>query len=196
MNFVIDPSSITNADIIQNIRFLEKKQNIIMQGEFTKIMYSLDVFTMNGVYLSCALVCMDTTRRPETNPAVKSYNKHMIWFHPNSPVNLEVVRCFDQFEKQLLASYLDHASLYHGRFNDSSKKRIVYSLHNQFMMGYTKVYQDFISEDVEKMSSSGNTDLIASAAAKSVYSIKISGIWETADEIGITYKFIEMYEPK
>jgi hypothetical protein len=195
MNFVIDPYSITNEDIVQNVRFLEKKQNIIMQGEFTKIMYSLDVFTMNGIYLSCPLVCMDTARKLGTNTAVKSYNKHMIWYHPNSPANVDVVRCFDQFEKQLLASYLDHALLYHGRFNDSSKKRVVYSLHNQFMMGYTKVYQDFISEDIEKMSYSDNTDSIT-ASTKPFYSIKISGIWETVDEIGITYKFIEMYQPK
>jgi hypothetical protein len=63
------------------------------------------------------------------------------------------------------------------------------------MMGYTKVYQDFISEDIEKMSYSDNTDSIT-ASTKPFYSIKISGIWETVDEIGITYKFIEMYQPK
>ena len=128
MNFVIDPTHISLEDTLNNIRFLEKKQNIIMQGEFTKIMYSTDIFTMNGAYLLCYLHCSD-----KPNNSVHSYqpyHKQMIFFHPTSQENQKIVSYFHLFEKKLIDLYLQHIKLYHP-YSKIGSKTPVYSLYNQ-----------------------------------------------------------------
>ena len=47
MNISIDLPKVT----LPNVYFLDKKTNIIMDGNFTKILYSNDCFTMNGLYI-------------------------------------------------------------------------------------------------------------------------------------------------
>ena len=47
MNISIDLQKIT----LSNLFFLDKKSNIIMDGNFTKILYSNELFTMNGLYI-------------------------------------------------------------------------------------------------------------------------------------------------
>ena len=36
---------------IQNIYFTDKKKNIIVDGDFIKILYSTNIFEMNGLYI-------------------------------------------------------------------------------------------------------------------------------------------------
>ena len=36
----------------QNVYFVEKKNNIIVEGNFIKVIYSTDSFEMNGVYIA------------------------------------------------------------------------------------------------------------------------------------------------
>ena len=40
-----------NIELYDNIRYLYPKKNTIMDGEFTKILYSKEYVTMNGLYL-------------------------------------------------------------------------------------------------------------------------------------------------
>jgi hypothetical protein len=189
MNFTIDPASISIDDLMKNIRFLEKKQNIIMQGDFTKIMYSVDILTMNGMYVLCPLQCMDTSTKRTANHSI---NKHMIWYQPTIPSNNHLVQYFESIEKRLIALYIDHNALYNFRKKEETKT-CVYSLYNQLMMGYTKVYRDFITEESSQSQSiQSATTTTSPPTATSAFVIKISGVWETSNEIGITYKFIEM----
>ena len=211
MNFIIDPSYISMENVLNNIRFLEKKQNIIMQGEFTKIMYSTEGLTMNGVYVLCPLQCTsdksNTVIHTHTQSySNSSYHKHMIFFQPNHPENCKIISYFHSFEKTLIDLYIEHTKLYHPNNKHSvDAKTCTYSLHNQLVAGYTKVYRDYCCADGDGRSSnsgsgnsgsgnsgSGNSGSGNSASGIPVYSIKISGVWETSSEIGITYKFIEM----
>jgi len=205
MNFTIDPASISIDDLMKNIRFLEKKQNIIMQGDFTKIMYSVDILTMNGIYLLFPITTLDMSKNPKrpntSSSANPPYHKNLIWYQSNSTENEDIVKYVEELEKRLITLYLEHESLYslcnNSRYTEISisttpPKKCVYSLYNQLMMGYTRVYRDFITEPVE--STSGviiNRDNPVHDN-KPVYVIKVSGVWETTTEIGITYKFIEM----
>jgi len=223
MNFTIDTSNITVENALKNVRFLEKKQNIIMPGEFTKIMYSVDIMTMNGIYFLCPLKCID---KPVLKQSVlgstissSSYNKHMIWFQQNSVENYDILNYFRSFENQLVQLYLKHCELYNNSCygEKTQHKTCVYSLSNQLSSGCTRVCRDFIGEDIDsiflpknkkdkhnKTVRSLTADTMSSKlnlnhlkcdnpkADKVVYAIKISGVWETVNEIGITYKFIEM----
>jgi hypothetical protein len=47
MNISIDLPKI----LLPNIYFPYKKTNIMMEGNFTKIIYSNEYFTMNGLYI-------------------------------------------------------------------------------------------------------------------------------------------------
>ena len=76
----------------QNILFLEKKQNIIMQGEFTKIMYSTEGLTMNGVYILCLLQC--SSDKSSYVVDTQYYHKPMIFFQPNHSENYKTIHYF------------------------------------------------------------------------------------------------------
>ena len=41
---------------IENIHFLEPKKNIIIDGNFTKILYADDDVSINGIYILCPIV--------------------------------------------------------------------------------------------------------------------------------------------
>ena len=77
-------------------------------------------------------------------------------------------------EKQILDYYKEYYN---------SKKTPVYSLHNQLYSGNTKVYKSFTTGEFP--GPPGLTPL------SKKYVIKISGVWETERNIGITYKFLE-----
>lgn len=211
MNFTIEPSCISVESALQNVRFLEKKQNIIMPGEFTKIMYSVDILTMNGIYILCPLKCIDKQgvlqNSVVSRPFLGSSNKHMIWYQPNSVDNYDLLSYFRAFEKQLISQYLKHCELY--SMYPNKNKTCVYTLSNQLSTGTIRVSRDFVGEDIDSIflpkgergkytksdygsAKSANGSSIVSTSFTPIYAIKISGVWETATEIGITYKFIEM----
>ena len=41
----------TNDIVIDNVFFLETRKNIILDGKFTKIIYSDENLVMNGIYM-------------------------------------------------------------------------------------------------------------------------------------------------
>ena len=52
MNLIIKIDDIK----LENIFFLDTKENIIMEGNFTKIIYSNEYFMMNGIYLDLSIM--------------------------------------------------------------------------------------------------------------------------------------------
>lgn len=46
MNIILD----TKRFSLGNVNFLETKRNMIMDGNFTKLIYSNEWFSMNGIY--------------------------------------------------------------------------------------------------------------------------------------------------
>jgi len=111
----------------------------------------------------------------ENRKWINSYDKfkNILSFQPNYALNIPIIQQFVQFEKKLLEYYKQYTFC---------KKKMVYLLQNQLLSGSTKVYRD-LNENTINNSSTTNV----------YYIIKISGVWESVDTIGITYKFLEMY---
>jgi exopolysaccharide biosynthesis protein len=66
---------------------------------------------------------------------------------------------------------------YYKQLNSVAHKKSSYSLTKQLFSGSLKVYKDYTRPSISE------TNI--------TYAIIISGIWETSEEIGITYKVVE-----
>lgn len=213
MNIAFDIHEIT---IDNSIRFLDKRNNTIMEGDFTKLVYSDHCITLNGLYIHFPVhvisspnlftsvpisphnlivqsrerdrdierkvlppppgllypvdLSINSHRKPYIQP-----NKLVISFHPSHPKNAAIVQDLLLFEKSLID--------YYKQYMGSSNKTPAYSLKNQLLAGYMKFYRDTLTNTVSTVTSPENVH----------YMIKISGVWETRDTVGLTYKLLEMY---
>jgi len=157
MNISIDIENV----VLPNIYFLDKKRNIIMDGNFTKIIYSNDWFTMNGLYILFPI---------EVISIEKYSNNNILKFHTYQSNNLQIIEDIAKLEYRIIEYY---KNIYH------CKSRICNSVAKQLYSGSMKLYKELNTNQVEK---------------NKQYIIKISGIWETQESVGLTYKLIEVNE--
>ena len=160
MNIVFD---ITNFQL-SNIFFLDAKQNIIMDGTFSKIIYSNHFITLNGIYFYLPIDIQSIER---------VNNRNIIKFHPSSSTNSLFVQDLSKIECRIIE--------YYKQMNQITKKTSCL-LTKQLYSGNLKIYKDY--NDYGTKSFRDKTPQ---------YIVKISGIWETKEEIGATYKIIECY---
>jgi hypothetical protein len=106
---------------IKNIYFLEKKMNMIMDGFFTKILFTNSFMTMNGIFVQLPI---------KKIPSLKS--QYFLQFDQNC--HKELINQMIIIEKQLLQYY----SIFY-----NVQKRVVYNLKNQLMNGSIKYYKNF-----------------------------------------------------
>lgn len=161
MNIILPSSNIDTS----NISFLDTKKNIIIDGKFTKIVYTDPSFSMNGIYTNFPLQLLKND---------KSVNRHFAKFIPNTPVNMQLLREANNLEVKIIEHYKKEHNI---------NKSQLLILFNQLNNGKIKLYND-TSITGPPCTNNTNTSII----------LKISGIWETANEIGINYKFIEASE--
>ena len=150
MNLVLD---INNIDII-NVSFLEKKDNTIVEGIFSKIIYTDEFVTLNGIFIDFPLEIVHTD---------KMINKNYLFFTLQS--NYNIISKIQELETKLIDCY---------NIEKNICKKNVFNLYNQLISGKIKIYNNAYN--------SKNNHIV----------LKISGLWETTNEIGITYKFILM----
>jgi len=164
MNIVLNINNILNNNHFdrQKIFFLDKKRNMIMEGEFTKILFSDELISLNGLFLDCPLY---------TQPIDKFQKKNIIWFQPYHIENLNLIQHFCLLERELLEYYRDYTD---------TKKIPSFILHNQLYSGNAKIFKNHINNEI-------------SNSSEIKYMIKISGIWESEDRIGVTYKIQGTY---
>ena len=96
---------------------------------------------------------------------IEHKNKQILRFHSNHLQNISVIHSLIQIEHKLLEIYY--------QYKKNLKKQAKFVLHQQLMNGFVHYYQECENK-------TGN------------FVLKISGIWETNNAYGITYKFIEM----
>lgn len=156
MNISLDINRIN----IGNLFFLDTKRNIIMDGNFTKVLYSNEYFTMNGIYVIFPILVSNIE---------KNINKNIMKIHPYSVNNLSIIQDFAKLEVRILDYYKN---------TYRAKGKISNLLSRQLYSGSLKLYKEF------------NYHFEPNNAPKQ-YIIKISGVWESNDEIGLTYKVIE-----
>lgn len=141
--------------------FLENKSNMIMEGFFTKITYSNEYMTMNGLYFDL----------PIKNPNINKVHTNLYLLQIDNE-NKPIMQTLCEIEKQLLFYYYHYYNI-HG-------KSFSYTLKSQLQNGFIKIYKEPNDCFISKKSMN-----------PSFFYIKISGIWESQTEIGITFKIIE-----
>lgn len=140
---------------IQNVHFMEKKKNIIIDGFFTKIIYFDQFVTLNAIYIHFPIHYNE-----------KILNNY-IFFNPLN--NILLIKKITQIEEEIVNYFREEFNI---------TKPIVLTLHNQLYSGKIKVFKEYNKEN---------------NLANSRFVLKISGIWENHKEIGIAYKFLEMF---
>lgn len=151
MNIVMDISQLE----IDNIIFLETKKNIIVDGNFTKIIYSDPFITFNGIYINLPIIF---------NNLDKNIIKNNIFFNPSN--NFLFIKNIMHIEEQIIEQYKKEFYI---------QKNSNLSLYNQLKLGKIKLYKEYNNNN-------NNHDMNIV--------LKISGIWETINEVGIAYKFL------
>ena len=156
MNVVLPINHYSN----NHIHLLDSKQNIITDGIFTKVIFSNQLFAMNGLFIFFPI---------DTENIINSNGRYFINFNPNSSHNTDIINQVFSIEEQILNLYKNT--------NQVNKKK-TFVLNNQLFTGNIKVYKDnYDSTD----------DIFYS---NKLFILKISGIWENDNEFGITYKII------
>ena len=147
---------------MNNVFILDAKRNMIMEGHFSKIIYSNELFTMTGLYILCPI---------EITNAEANGVKKQIKFNPFTQDNIQIIQDFSKLETRILEYY---------KQTKQNNRKIINSLAKQLYSGYMKVYKDY------------NQIFHTNNQNSKVLLLKISGIWETVDNIGLTYKIYEV----
>ena len=198
----------------QNIYFVDKKRNIIVEGDFIKIVYSTDAYEMIGLYATIDFNVTSTTTTmfdhrilkktdqswtqiASRNPTLNT--RRMITFDPFSKENNGLIENLCTIEREIIERYISEYC---------PSKLATYSLRIQLMSGVIKYHSE--NKEVERgpelVNDSDNsargcvlTERISTrretgdenkAKIKERCILKISGVWETATNVGITMKFI------
>ena len=155
MNIILDNSNFQ----LGYMYFLQPKQNIIMDGTFSKIIYSDECFSLNSVYLSMPL---------EIQSIERSGNKHSAKLFVDSSQNNVFIQELSKIEHRIIEYYKQTHP------NKGGKNSVV-SIYKQLMSGSIKLYN--ARKDWQVILPQ--------------FILKISGIWESQTDIGLTYKIIE-----
>lgn len=124
------------------------KNNIMNEGNFVRILYSTNVVTLNGVYISFFLSGLKCD---------KYYNKFKCSF--NEAFHKDTLELLRSIEERILQKY-------------KTTKSPTFKIYEQLKTGYLKLFTD------------------VGYASSCTFLLKISGIWETQTQYGLTYKFL------
>jgi len=170
---------------IKNVFYLEKTKNVIIDGEFSKIIYSTPDFVMNGITIYCKKIdrinqhsgntdryllgglqssSINRSNSRDTLNTMSITPKSIFTFNPQLFNNMDFISYVSDIEEKIIEQYKQMKSI---------QKITVYNLKTQLLNGYIKTQ---MPNDLSDLSIS---NLL----------LKISGIWETANTVGITFKF-------
>lgn len=178
---------------IQNIFLLENKRNIIMDGKFTKIVYSDDLFMTNGIFINVPFMLdhfsTDSHSARSIQNSAKSIVENSMDTNILSLSPASYTKCFLLFKaaesnnekiiQELIRIEYCILEFYKQIFKCGKKTTTI--LKSQLHNGCIKTYIDM--SEYEALFKS-------QFPMKRVFVLKISGIWEDYGSIGLTYKFI------
>lgn len=152
MNFILNATKFSLYDIV----ICDKKRNIVIDGTFSKIIYSNEFVVMNAIYINVPLISLTV---------IKCEDGFYLQYNQANPTNARIIQDFIKMEYQLLD--------YYAKFNNTHCN-IITSLTKRLQSGKFKI---------SDMSEYDNNEQFG-------IMVKISGIWETSNEIGLASKFI------
>jgi hypothetical protein len=144
-----------------------------MDGDFTKLLFVTDHFSTDSLFIYFPVQLQIEARINYKSEGYSSFyientqkcKKQAILKSNN--INKVLMNKFSELEKQILNYYKTYKNI---------NKRSMLLLNNTFLTGNIKLFTSPNSNDKNKN-----------------YGIKISGIWESHETVGITYKIIEVY---
>ena len=146
--------------------FLPHKANkMYIDGTYTKILYTHTHFTTNGIWIHIPFV---------NNIIIEKQNLHYYQIKMDLKDNYTLIEQLSILEKNILSTYQKTIL----PPDIMEKKQFVYTLTNQLIHGNIKVYNPLPNPPATTTTTPSHI----------YYYIKISGIWETPAEIGMTYK--------
>lgn len=150
--------TINNFDI-NNIYYLDPiKNTVIENSNFIRILYSNNLFTLNGLYLYTPL-----------NKVNLIINNNKTKYNINIDDNFDIIN----FLKNLESNILNNSII--------KNKKPYYKLNEQLSNGYLKI--------VNNSNDNSNTSKLYEEFR---FILKISGIWESNIEYGLTYKILDI----
>jgi hypothetical protein len=198
---------------IEKTVFLDIKKNIIIDGTFTKLIYSTSNVIFNGIYLIFPIIITDEESNKKTPPFYKKntyeegsiresitsdgrsktahrINEDGFLTHPHlehwqrgdslmkigGKYHISSFSILNQHNINIIKELnrIEHSIIEYAKDYYNINKTNIYSLRNQLKHGSIKIYNSLQTRECD------NTNTI----------IKISGIWENDQNIGITYKFL------
>jgi len=152
-----------------NIFFLETKKNIIMNGKFTKLVYSDENVILNGIYILFP---------PSSNYTIEKINIK-IFLHFSPIEILQWIQSITTIENDILMSYKSVFGV---------SKNPLYLLSNQLYNGNIKVFNE-----IDKRKSSSSLIYSDGTEIYKKYILKISGVWENEENVGLSYKLYDKF---
>ena len=143
----------------EKLLFLDTKKNVIIDGSFTKLIYSEAAVVLNAIYIYFPIQSLST-----------HFGSNYVSFSLSDPKNISLMKKMAYIENEILHYYRQFFGISKSASN---------CLATQLLKGNIKVYQT-------SPNTGGRTQGIQDAS----YILKISGVWETENQIGITFKFI------
>jgi hypothetical protein len=128
------------------------------------MIYSTEYFSLNGAYFEFPI---------EISQLEKYGNKTTIRFNPVSKINTSIIHSFSKLESAIIDAY---------KTNTDSTSKSVSNLSKQMNSGIMKIYREFSYHDTRE------TDTMPRDKSPIKCILKMSGIWESSNEIGITFK--------
>jgi len=162
----------------QNIFLLDNKRNIIMDGKFTKIVYSDELFMTNGIFINVPFVLDNfsvSLQVKDNTDIIQSGGSHMkcfLLFKSSDVDNEKIIQDLIHIENSILEFYKQIFKC---------DKKITTILKSQLYNGCIKSYIDMTEY---------NNLLKSKFPMMRNFVLKISGIWEDYNNIGLTYKFV------
>ena len=105
----------------KNIFFLETKQNMLMDGKFTKLLFSDNIFTTIGIFLNIQF----------NSSSICQINKKCILRFDKNDINMKIINNLANIERTILQ--------YYKNLNNCNKE-VNYLLYNTLMNGSIKLY--------------------------------------------------------
>jgi len=174
MNFLLNIEDVSTT----NIYFSNAKHNMIMDGNFTKLIYSTEYCTTNGLCIDLGLVPTEIHKMNSYYNDIRSNNKYIMYFDMNLE-NRTMIQQMMKIEQDVLTYYMEYCGI--------TLKRADYILKTQLMNQNVKFYSHVRNVSHDNSFRGDGEDTVNAGN----FYLKISGIWENETNLGITYKVVE-----
>tara|TARA_R110002072_G_scaffold235740_3_gene393468 strand:- start:136 stop:672 length:537 start_codon:yes stop_codon:yes gene_type:complete len=156
---------------LNNIYYLDPiKNTVIENSNFIRLLYSNNIVSLNGIYILLNF---------KNVSIINNNNKIRYCFEINNLDNINTITLIKNLENDLLKNSI------------IKNKRPFYKLKDQLNQGYIKIFNFLFMHD-KYLNSNLDNDLNFNLDNNENFILKISGIWESDNDFGLTYKILKI----